>query len=396
MTDEVVVFACQHIKCSRNTTPFQRSSAVCDSFDTHILSRGEVCDEVAAESEKTISVGNGPVQRLLYPLFIIAYVFAIHRSHDVRCVHTTHPPQTLAAGAFLQLIGFVWIADIWDDPRLGVDLDRSESITRRIARGYNRALFSFAKRRLGRADLIVFALAPELLSEYGIAPDAANVYTTTNGVDPTLVPTTVGSDERESVSVVYVGPVLLERGIGTLLDAVTALPKDCPPLSITLVGEANKETREAVSEWQENTGDHTVRLTGRLSHDAAMEHLRTSDIGVCLLSTEVRNYNFAYPIKVFEYMAAGVAIVCTRTVGTEQILNDGENGLLVESDDTDDVADALSRLVREEELRSRLSSEAQKTVREYRWSEINESIIAEIRATTGSSVRQRDHSRSHR
>lgn len=385
MTDEVVVFACQHIKCARNTAQFQRSSAVCDSFDTYILSRREVCEEVAAESEKTISVGNGPVQRLLYPLFIIACVLALRQSNEVKYVHTTHSPQTLAAGAFLQLLGFVWIADVWDDPQLGADLDRSESITRRIARTYNRVVFSFAKRRLGEADLIVFALAPELLSEYGIAPDAANVLTTTNGVDLGIVPRASSQADTEPLRLVYIGPVTLERGIETLLGALRSLPSDCPSLSVELIGNVDSETSSVLDRWDREAEDqrHEVITTGYVEHERAMERLSNADIGLCLLSTEVRNYNYAYPIKVFEYLAAGVPTICTRTIGTERILTDGESGILVESGSTEAVMEAIDTLARDEYIRRRIASNARKEAGAYTWEEINDELLRRIRSVTG-------------
>lgn len=65
----------------------------------------------------------------------------------------------------------------------------------------------------------------------------------------------------------------------------------------------------------------------------------------------------AMSIAVLEAMAAGKAIIATRVGDNRHVLEDGITGLLVESGDTDKMADALLRLS-ERELRDSLGKEA--------------------------------------
>lgn len=66
-----------------------------------------------------------------------------------------------------------------------------------------------------------------------------------------------------------------------------------------------------------------------------------------------------------EYMACGVPPVCTRTGGNVELVDDGDNGFLVEVGDTGALADRISRLLADRELASRLGRAAQQRVGQY-------------------------------
>lgn len=69
------------------------------------------------------------------------------------------------------------------------------------------------------------------------------------------------------------------------------------------------------------------------------------------------------PIGLLEAMAMRKAVIGTRVDGTREVLQDGENGLLVEPGDVDALAAAIVRLVEEKALRESLRGGAYETVR---------------------------------
>lgn len=69
-----------------------------------------------------------------------------------------------------------------------------------------------------------------------------------------------------------------------------------------------------------------------------------------------------FPNTLVEYLAAGAAVVSTDVGGVGEIITDGENGLLVEAGDDRQLLDAISRLQRDRDLRSRLVREGLKTI----------------------------------
>ena len=61
------------------------------------------------------------------------------------------------------------------------------------------------------------------------------------------------------------------------------------------------------------------------------------------------------PQMLMEAMACGVPVVSTRLVGIPDLVIDGETGLLVDSESAEQLADALTRLLHDAELRAELS-----------------------------------------
>jgi glycosyltransferase involved in cell wall biosynthesis len=69
-------------------------------------------------------------------------------------------------------------------------------------------------------------------------------------------------------------------------------------------------------------------------------------------------------------MAAGVPAVATAAGGVPEFARDGENALLVPSDDPKSLAEALAWLIADTQLRERLSRGGRKTAADLAWSEI--------------------------
>ena len=61
------------------------------------------------------------------------------------------------------------------------------------------------------------------------------------------------------------------------------------------------------------------------------------------------------------------------------IIKDGENGLLVEPGDPEDMARAILRIYEDPELRKRIESSARKSAEGYNWDNINERINQKLR-----------------
>jgi glycosyltransferase involved in cell wall biosynthesis len=68
--------------------------------------------------------------------------------------------------------------------------------------------------------------------------------------------------------------------------------------------------------------------------------------------------NYASPLKLFEYMASGRALVASDLPSWADVLREGENALLVPPDDSAALAGAIVRLRADAGLRARLAAAA--------------------------------------
>ncbi|HET7481642.1 MAG TPA: glycosyltransferase family 4 protein [Actinomycetota bacterium] len=76
---------------------------------------------------------------------------------------------------------------------------------------------------------------------------------------------------------------------------------------------------------------------------------------------------FTSPMKLFEYMAAGAAIVASDLPALRDVLRHEENALLTPPDDVDGLARTLQRLLSDYDLRLRIATRAQQESAGYEW-----------------------------
>ena len=90
------------------------------------------------------------------------------------------------------------------------------------------------------------------------------------------------------------------------------------------------------------------------------------------------------PLKLFEYMAAGKAIVASNLPAIREILTHDVNAVLVTPGDADALAAGICRLADDAALRALLGQARATAVAEYSWdrrAERLEALFTEVRAS---------------
>ncbi|WP_425228514.1 glycosyltransferase family 4 protein [Sphingomonas sp.] len=114
-----------------------------------------------------------------------------------------------------------------------------------------------------------------------------------------------------------------------------------------------------------------VRFSGYADYDTAPALYRAHDVFVS------PTYAEGFSNTILEAMAAGHAVLSCRAVGVVDCLRDDENGLLVEPGDVPALAAALTRLVDDPGLRTRLGEAALAECRRvYGWEAVGRQIMA--------------------
>ena len=100
-----------------------------------------------------------------------------------------------------------------------------------------------------------------------------------------------------------------------------------------------------------------VRFTGVIDRNRVPEHVAAFDIA---LQPAVVPY--ASPLKLFEYLALGKAVIAPRQPNIEEILTDDDNALLFETSQPGAFEHTLTRLCADKTLRARLTVSAAATI----------------------------------
>ena len=152
--------------------------------------------------------------------------------------------------------------------------------------------------------------------------------------------------------IMYHGKLAAEKGLDTLLSALTHVDKSRYHLAI--IGDGQPKYKAKIKGYIVANGlVHNVSLLG--FRDNILEYLRQADFGV-LPSIQPE----ALGISNLEYMMAGKAHICSNNGAQPEYVNDGVNGLLVPPGDEQSLTDAINRLINDTATRSRLGTQAQK------------------------------------
>lgn len=71
------------------------------------------------------------------------------------------------------------------------------------------------------------------------------------------------------------------------------------------------------------------------------------------------------PFSILEAMAAGLPVVATDVEGNSEVVKHEETGLLVESDNSDELAEALKRLIQDEDFRKKCADSATRNIQDF-------------------------------
>lgn len=232
-----------------------------------------------------------------------------------------------------------------------------------------------ARRVFGAATALV-AVSEEVaryLEQF--AQTRGRVRVVANGVDPDRFRPARDSGPRlaEAFTVGFVGSLKPWHGLPSLVEAFAALTTRAPRARLLIVGDGPERERLEASLSDRGVRD-AARFTGSVSHAEVPALLNSIDVAVAPYP-RLPNFYFS-PLKIYEYMAAGLAVVASRTGQIAKLLEDGVTGLLCEPGDERALVEALDRLRREPELRTRLGRAARTAVlRGHTWDAIAERIL---------------------
>ena len=179
------------------------------------------------------------------------------------------------------------------------------------------------------------------------------VHVVPNGVDTALFhPAPREAASCGSPRVVFVGSLKPWHGLPILLTAFAGLLERHPASRLCLVGEGPERARlERLSRVLGIA--RAVEFTGAVEHERVPALLAEADLAVAAYPP-MDGFYFS-PLKVGEYLAAGVPLVASRSGDLAELLADGETALVVPPGDVGALTGALLRLAGDAELGRRLA-----------------------------------------
>jgi len=312
----------------------------------------------------------------LYELLEIAY--SLRAFLRLRTAVRTHRPDVVYERFSLFLFAGIWMRRLYGVPLL---LEVNAPLFEERAKNDGlrlHALGRWAQRLLwNRADhvLPVTAVLGRIVAEYGVPP--ARITVIPNGIDPRrfdAVPdravsrAALGLPNRLILG--FTGFIRGWNAVHRLIDFVARM-RDQLDLHILVVGDGPARTS-----LQDHAHTHGVtdRLTiaGIVERDDISRYVAAFDIAVLPGVT-----SYSSPLKLFEYLQLGRAIVAPDMENIREILTDEQNALLFHPTREGAMEEALQRLAKDATLRARLGHAARQTIaaRSLTWDHNAEQVV---------------------
>lgn len=214
-----------------------------------------------------------------------------------------------------------------------------------------------------RADAVVTvtgALA-DIVAAQGVARDRLHVMP--NGIDPSLLrPEAIDQDAKNRLGLTgrtvlgFTGFVRDWNGLEVVLDQLDR--PEARDWFLLVVGDG--PARSALERRASELGvSDRLRFTGVVRRAEVPAYVSAFDIALQPAANP-----YASPLKLFEYMALGRAIVAPDQPNIREILTNKKDGLLFDPTDKTSIGAGVRNLVTDVALRNRLASAARDTVRQ--------------------------------
>jgi glycosyltransferase involved in cell wall biosynthesis len=221
---------------------------------------------------------------------------------------------------------------------------------------YERAFHLFTMGRDGLDSLV---------ADYGVDPSRISVVGGGMSFENLPAPSELGPDP----SILFVGKDFERKGGDCLVQAFKRVREELPEATLHIVGPTKRFDVPGIVTW------------GRMSSRERLAELYRGVRAFCLPS----HYE-PYGLVLIEAMAHGVPCIGAQVESIPDILGHGDAGILVPPGDSEQLADALLRLLTDDGLAGRLGAAGRRRVeRELTWDHVAERMAPVIARAPGAS-----------
>ena len=163
---------------------------------------------------------------------------------------------------------------------------------------------------------------------------------------------------RRPVRLLYVGQLHAYKGVHTLIEAAHRLA-NCQSVNIgnlSIVGDGPDDYRQRIAQLA-SEGPAQVLFLGKVPHARLPELYREHDIFVFPSA-----WQEPFGLTHLEAMASGTPVISTNDGGHGEFLEDGENALVFEKNNAEQLAAQIQRLADDLSLRKKLAASARNMV----------------------------------
>ncbi|MDH3692312.1 MAG: glycosyltransferase [Gammaproteobacteria bacterium] len=226
-----------------------------------------------------------------------------------------------------------------------------------------RKVFLYVLRKATRILVLASRFKEELI-RLGIDEDKVDVYTTM--FDGNLCIRMRNIRKTSVETILFLSRLIKEKGVLELLEAFKKLSQIYPKLQLVIAGDG--AIRKDLEQWVvANQLTPRVHFAGFVSGEDKADQLYNADLFV--LPTY---YGEGCPVALLEAMAAALPLVTTRAGGIPDVVQEPENGILLDEVNENSIMTAVRRFIESPDL----VREVSKNNYDKAWSQLEASIVS--------------------
>ncbi len=290
---------------------------------------------------------------------------------------STHQPDFI-----YERYNLFFLSGVWLKKKLGIPLLLEVNAPLRKERREHGnltldAIARWAEQKVWRSADLILPVSDVLADEIraaGIEEDRIHIIH--NGIDPEGL--VCGPEEKIRTKynlhgktvIGFTGFIREWHGLDLVLDFLaTKRSSDCHAL---IVGDGPHLEALKIRAQKEGLSDR-VTFTGTVQRKEIGNHISAFDIAL-----QPRVTDYASPLKLFEYMAMGKAILAPAQPNIEEVLTDRDNAVLFTPEDRESFFEKLDTIIKDKALAEKIGQSARQTIfqKKYTWQGNAERILS--------------------
>jgi glycosyltransferase involved in cell wall biosynthesis len=181
--------------------------------------------------------------------------------------------------------------------------------------------------------------------------------------------------------VLFVGRLVEVKGCEYLIQGFKTLVNSFKNVQLLIVG--NGPLEESLEKKVKALGlEEYVVFNGAVEYNSIQDFYIMADFVVIPSIVDSSGFQEGLPVVLIESLAAGKAIISTKTKGIMEVIQDGYNGILVNQKDANEISTALLNLLNDNVLMKEISTNALKSGKKYDWNIITNEYLKLMEAVS--------------
>ncbi|WP_226529269.1 glycosyltransferase family 4 protein [Metabacillus niabensis] len=194
---------------------------------------------------------------------------------------------------------------------------------------------------------------------------------------PEMFPPTTRVNKKDE-NLLYLGGITAIRGIEELIEGFSHVSKQKPEAKLLFVGSFESTSfEENIHEKISMLGiKDKVEFKGKVPYQEIEKYLSEATIGI-IPYLPVPNHLVCLPNKLFEYMAAGVAVIASDFPHYRKVVESSNSGLLVNPERPQSISKAMLTLLENESLAKEMGGNGEVAfLNTYNWRSEEEKLFS--------------------